>query len=86
MKCTVLRSRRHDELYVFVPEDTEVEALPDSLRRLTGPLEQAMQLELTPDRTLARSDARAILAGLQDQGYYVQMPPHPIQPRLYRGD
>ncbi|MBV61109.1 YcgL domain-containing protein [Abyssibacter profundi] len=86
MKCIVLRSRRHDELYVFVPEDTEITELPESLRQLTGPLDEAMRLTLTPDRKLARSDVTAVLAGLKEQGYYVQMPPNPIQPRLYRGD
>ncbi|WP_348675868.1 YcgL domain-containing protein [uncultured Abyssibacter sp.] len=82
----VFRSRRHDELYVFVPENQEIDDLPESLRRLTGPLEHAMDLELTPDRVLARSDINAVLAGLRDPGYYVQMPPNPIKPTLYNGE
>ncbi|MBB85809.1 MAG: hypothetical protein CMP06_00680 [Xanthomonadales bacterium] len=86
MKCTVYRSRRHDELYVFVTGDMPADELPVSLRRLTGPLEQAMELELTPERRLARVDVNAVLAGLEASGYYVQMPPSPIKPRLHTGD
>lgn len=86
MNCRVYRSRRVDDLYVFLRDDTTPEHLPPDLRRLTGPLDLAMELALTPQRTLARSDVATVIAALRSDGYYVQMPENPLRPRLHRGD
>ena len=37
--------------------------------------EQALSLDLTPDRRLARADAGAVRKSIEESGYYLQMPP-----------
>jgi uncharacterized protein YcgL (UPF0745 family) len=34
-----------------------------------------MDLELTPERKLAREDAGKVIASLKEKGFFVQMPP-----------
>jgi uncharacterized protein YcgL (UPF0745 family) len=45
-----------------------------------------MELELTPERKLAREDARQVVANLEAHGYHLQSPPpdHLPDPIRYR--
>ncbi|MFA7097653.1 MAG: YcgL domain-containing protein [Gammaproteobacteria bacterium] len=40
-----------------------------------GQPERAMELELTPERRLARADAAEVIAKLNENGFYIQLPP-----------
>ncbi len=73
--CTVYRSRRKRETYLFLPRDADPRDLPDELLALVGRLEPVMELELTPERRLARADVRTVMAALRETGYYLQLPP-----------
>lgn len=42
---------------------------------LLGSLDHVMQLELTPDRTLAQADPDEVRRNIMEKGYYLQMPP-----------
>jgi len=42
---------------------------------MMGRLEFVMELEITPTRKLAKEDAKKVLASLEEQGFFVQMPP-----------
>ena len=73
--CHVYRARKVADMYVYLAERDGFDVLPAGLKARTGPLDHAMSLELTPDRKLARADAAAVIQALQEQGYYVQLPP-----------
>jgi uncharacterized protein YcgL (UPF0745 family) len=76
MNCTIFRCKRQDQMYLYLRADLAVEALPEPLRRLTGALIEVMRLELTPQRRLARADINKVLAGLESEGFFLQMPPN----------
>jgi uncharacterized protein YcgL (UPF0745 family) len=40
-----------------------------------GKLEFVLELELSPERKLAKEDSQKVLASLQDKGFFVQLPP-----------
>ncbi len=73
--CVVYRATRRAELYVYLRAGDDVQDLPEALRTLTGRLEQAMELTLSAERTLARADVREVMRALEEQGFYLQMPP-----------
>lgn len=75
MDCVVLKSTKRNELYLFLPKEDDFPNLPESLRQHFGRPEFVMKLELTPERKLARSDATEVIRGLDERGYYLQMPP-----------
>lgn len=54
---------------------SEFSRVPEPLLVLLGPLELVMELELTPNRKLARVDRDLLCAELDTKGYYLQMPP-----------
>lgn len=74
MQCFVYRSTRHVDTYLFVPRADEFEEVPADLREHLGRLVFAMELELTPERSLARTDGQQVMDCFAERGYYLQMP------------
>jgi uncharacterized protein YcgL (UPF0745 family) len=73
--CQVFRSAKKEEMYLYVNKSRGVEDVPDVLLAQFGELAPVMTLLLTPERKLARADTEVVLANIQDQGFYLQMPP-----------
>jgi uncharacterized protein YcgL (UPF0745 family) len=71
----VYRSSRKQDLYLFVDARADLEPVPQELLERFGKPVVALSLMLTPERPLARADAASVLAGIDANGYYLQMPP-----------
>jgi uncharacterized protein YcgL (UPF0745 family) len=75
MQCFIYKSSKKDQLYLYLPQKDDFEAVPPILMDTMGQPEFVMELELSPERKLARANAADVLAGLQEKGFYLQMPP-----------
>ncbi len=73
--CCVYRSSKKDETYLYVDKSRGLEKVPEALLQLFGEPKSVITMLLTAERKLARADAKKVLAALQEQGYYLQMPP-----------
>ncbi len=85
MDCWIYRSPKKDEMYVYLSKEKDFNAIPELLLKGFGEPELVMQLTLEAGRTLAREDVSVVMQSLQDNGYYLQMPPK-ISAELYTGD
>lgn len=74
---SIYRSSKREGMYVFVPRETDPASLPATLLTHFGHPVHAMDLVLTPERKLARVEAADVLQAINDQGFYLQMPPNP---------
>lgn len=75
MLCFIYKSSKKEELYLYLDKKDDFSALPEALLQSVGHLEFVMELELTPERKLARERSEKVLAGLQEKGFFVQLPP-----------
>ena len=79
MKSIIYRCAKKQDMYLYVlcndDGESDLENLPEALLMLTGKLEQAMALDLTAERKLARADVVEVMRSLEEQGFYLQMPP-----------
>ncbi|MCV6604361.1 MAG: YcgL domain-containing protein [Porticoccaceae bacterium] len=73
--CTIYKSPKEDQLYLYVSHSDQLGRVPDALLEMFGTPEQVTTMLLTPDRTLARADVGRVLAAISDNGYYLQLPP-----------
>jgi len=73
--CQIFRSVRKPETYLYVDKASGLEEVPEALLQQFGEPEPVMSLLLTPERRLARVDAREVLEKIAAQGFYLQMPP-----------
>lgn len=73
--CQVFRSSRKQEMYLYVDKVRGLVDVPDTLLLQFGEPVPVMLLQLTPEQRLARADAALVLASIDAQGFYLQMPP-----------
>lgn len=88
MHCDIYKFSKKDDLYVYIarpdyPNDTDeirdwLAVLPKDFRQAIGRETFVMHLDLDKTPKLARVDKDDVLEKLQNQGYYVQMPPEDI--------
>ncbi|ASK34491.1 YcgL domain-containing protein [Alloalcanivorax mobilis] len=80
--CSIYRSARRADMYLYVERGKGLTALPEALRGQFGKPVHVADMILSEDRPLARADATKVMAQVRDQGFYLQMPPPP-EPDLW---
>lgn len=75
MQAFVYKSQRKADTYVYLAKRDDFEPLPEALKSMLGGLQFVLELELSPERKLARVDAASVMTHLQSTGFFVQMPP-----------
>jgi len=73
--CSVFKSPKKQEMYLYVDRKTDTNDLPEALLALFGEPGHVLDMVLTPDKKLARVDAQRVLDDIADKGFYLQMPP-----------
>jgi uncharacterized protein len=73
--CSVYKSLNKAEMYLYLDRSTELTDLPDALRALFGTPQHVLDMLLTPEKNLARAEARKVLEDIEANGFYLQMPP-----------
>ena len=79
MQCFIYRSQKSEETYVFLPKKDTFDVLPEDIRRKLGQLTFIMEMTLTPERKLARTQGENVMRDIGQQGFYLQLPPKDIQ-------
>lgn len=75
MQCLVYKSLKQFDYYLFVKKDEDVTRVPDALKILLGKLEVVTEVDLHDRRKLAQADVIEVMAQIEVEGYYLQMPP-----------
>ncbi len=73
--CSVYKSSKRADTYLFVPFNTNLDELPETLMAMWGEPELVMHLDLAKKDKLALADINEVKAKLDEEGYYLQMPP-----------
>ena len=84
MQCFIYKSNKKDGLYLYIAKQDDFSEIPEAILKSIGSPEFVMQLDLTPERVLAREKASDVLKGIADNGFFIQMPPttHPAPEKL----
>ena len=84
-QCWIYKSPKKDEMYLYVNKQDCFDDVPEALLSRFGQPVFVMELELSPLRKLAREDSKTVINNLQQQGFYLQMPPD-LKPDIYHGN
>lgn len=63
------------DTYLYVEREDDFSRVPEALLERLGRLEWVMNLQLQPQRSLARADVGHVMRQLRAEGYFLQMPP-----------
>lgn len=75
IEVQVLRSTKRPDTYLILPIADQFEDLPEALRAHFGEARAFLTFWLHEERFMAQADPKQVLAALQDQGFYLQLPP-----------
>ncbi len=75
MLCTIYRSKRNPDTYLYVRQGEDLAQVPEELLARFGHPELAMHLNLDKRDRLARVDIGEVRDALASQGYFLQIPP-----------
>ena len=75
MMCTIYKSKKKPDTYLYVPFGHSFEELPETLVTLWGEPELVMHIDLNQREKLALVDILEVKSKLEAEGYYLQMPP-----------
>lgn len=75
MKTYIYKSRKKDDLYLYLRDKDDFSVLPEALTKVLGHApEMVMTLELHPEKKLAREDVSVVMHNLSTRGFHIQMP------------
>ena len=75
MHAFVYKSLKKADTYVYLAARDGFARLPESLRMQLGGLRFVLDVELTPERKLARGDVAVVREHLALRGFHLQLPP-----------
>ena len=73
--CAVYKSSKKQETYLFVEKRDDFSRVPDALLDTFGAPLFVMMVVFNEKLSLALADKQKVIQALQQQGYYLQMPP-----------
>lgn len=73
--CNVYKSLRKEETYLYVSLKDDLSEVPDALMDTFGTPQLVTKLLLTPERKLALVTAQKVMDSIEENGFYLQLPP-----------
>ncbi|TKI08357.1 YcgL domain-containing protein [Martelella alba] len=77
MFCVIYRSSKRDQTYLYVENKDDFSRVPPELMAQFGKPVLSMLLPLNGSKKLAAADINKVKKDLEEQGYYLQLPPPP---------
>jgi len=77
MLCTIYRSHKKPGAFLYIPKRDDFSQVPGALMDQFGAPQLLMMHKLDPARPLASADVNKVIKALQNQGFYLQLPPPP---------
>jgi hypothetical protein len=73
--CIVYKGLHKADTYLYVERADDFSRVPEALLAQLGDLEVVLEIELHPERRLARADITLVMQALREEGFYLQLPP-----------
>lgn len=73
--CSIYRSSRKDEMYLYVDKRNGLKSVPDALIEMFGKAQHIMDMPIIKGRKLSRVDVDKVLSSIREKGYFLQLPP-----------
>lgn len=76
MLCSIYKSSKKEGTYLYVPKRDDFSQVPDTLMQVFGKPSFVMLVNLEK-RQLALVDVEKVKSALNEQGFFLQLPPPP---------
>ncbi|WED22576.1 YcgL domain-containing protein [Vibrio sp. JC009] len=76
MLCSIYKSTKKDGAYLYIPKRDDFSQVPEQLMQMFGKPTFVMLIKLD-ERKLAQVDIEKVKESLNEQGFFLQLPPPP---------
>ncbi|EGU43907.1 hypothetical protein VII00023_08784 [Vibrio ichthyoenteri ATCC 700023] len=76
MICAIYKSSKKEGAYLYVPKKDDFSQVPDQLMQMFGKPTMVMVVKLE-GRTLAQVDVEKVKQSMNEEGFFLQLPPPP---------
>ncbi|MCY4149408.1 MAG: YcgL domain-containing protein [Gammaproteobacteria bacterium] len=80
MLVWVYKSSRKANAYLYLNRRDDFAHVPDGLMALLGGLTSVLQFDIAKRASLPNADIRTVIRSLEENGYYLQLPPGDPEP------
>ena len=71
----IFKGSKVAQMYIYVDRKDGLDKVPDELLARFGSIESVMLIKITAEKKLAQVCAKDVLSSIENQGFFVQMPP-----------
>ncbi|OTA15678.1 Protein YcgL [Xenorhabdus vietnamensis] len=75
MICVIYRSPKRDQTYLYIERKGDFSRVPEDLLKTFGEPQYSMMISLSERQNLANADIEKVKTALNEQGFYLQVPP-----------
>lgn len=75
MDCYVYRSNKKQGMFLYLMKKDDFECVPESLIKLLGDISFSFEFDLDSDRKLVKAEASEVIRIINENGFFLQMPP-----------
>ncbi len=75
MNCFVYRSEKKQGMFLYLSNKDDFSCVPESLLKLLGETTYSFEFDLSKDRKLVKIEASEVMKTMNENGYFLQMPP-----------
>ena len=75
MNCFVYRSNKKQGMFLYLMTKDDFSCVPESLITLLGETSYSFEFDLNKERKLVRVDSIEVMKVMNENGYFLQMPP-----------
>ncbi|WP_105902437.1 YcgL domain-containing protein [Vibrio gangliei] len=77
MLCSIYKSSKKEGMYLYIPKKDDFSDVPEALLQMFGKPIFVMVMKME-GRKLALVDIEKVKQSLNDEGYFLQLPPPPV--------
>ena len=78
MLCAIYKSIRKHQTYLYIAKRDDFSAVPEALLTQFGVPQLVSLLKIEKNTKLAMANANNVLSAIINEGYYLQLPPPPV--------
>lgn len=74
MNCYIYRCAAKNDMYVFLKDQDDFSVIPKHIMKSLGETEFTLEIDITPEKKLAKEDAKTVVSNLEEHGFHLQLP------------
>ena len=74
MNCFIYRCTAKNDMYVYLKDQDDFSVIPKHIMKSLGETEFTLEVDITPDKKLAKEDPKTVISNLKEHGFHLQLP------------